>query len=93
MTASLDLTNSSWYGVSKAVGCGGPEKGSKTVTCMRSKTWQEIVSNSRTSIFFPRSDDKVVFSNYRERAAAGKFIKRVCLTSQNWVAKLELTFQ
>jgi cholinesterase len=29
--------NSAWYGVSKAMGCGGAEAGEKTVECMRSK--------------------------------------------------------
>jgi carboxylesterase type B len=68
---------SGWYGVSKAVGCGGQEKGTETVACMRSKKWEDLIGNGRSSMFMPSPDGKVVFSDYGARQAAGKFIKKV----------------
>lgn len=76
-----------WYKASQKVGCGGAEAGEKTVDCMRSKPWNEVLQaikpeGSQAALggmgdFGPMADGKVVFSDYKARAVAGNFIKRV----------------
>jgi cholinesterase len=71
----------SWYGVSKALGCGGEEAGEKTLPCMRSKPYQDILKAMKSSgqtgmgSFGPTADGKVVFADYPQRLASGNFIK------------------
>jgi cholinesterase len=76
-----------WYKASQKVGCGGAEAGEKTVDCMRSKPWNEVLRAIKPEgpqaalggmgDFGPMADGKVVFNDYKARAAAGNFIKRV----------------
>jgi hypothetical protein len=42
--SSTQSTNrhTSWYIISKKVGCGGPEAGGKTLSCMRGKSFADI---------------------------------------------------
>lgn len=54
----------------------------EVLACMRNKTTAEItaatsvgISPYGTKAFFPNTDGKIVFSDYYERAKAGKFIK------------------
>jgi cholinesterase len=74
-----------WYSLSERLGCGGAEKGSETVACMKTKPYEGILQASRSSPgkpelfrrFYPVTDEKTVFSDYDKRAAAGRFIKKV----------------
>ena len=74
-----------WYSLSERLGCGGAEKGAETVVCMRTKSYQDILQESKSSPgktelfrrFYPVTDEKTVFSDYDKRAAAGRFIKKV----------------
>jgi len=77
----------------KKVGCGGAEAGVTTVDCMRSKPWKDVLAaikpeGSQASLggmgdFGPIPDGKVVFNDYKARAAAGNFIKRPMLVGNN----------
>lgn len=79
--------NAGWYKASQKAGCGGAESGEKTVECMRKKPWSEVLGaikpeGSQAALggmgdFGPSPDGKVVFNDYKARAAAGNFIKRV----------------
>jgi cholinesterase len=77
-----------WFKASQKLGCGGREAGNeKVLDCMRSKPWKAVADaikpeGSAASMggigdFGPAPDGKVVFSDYKARAAAGNFIKRV----------------
>lgn len=77
-------TESSWFRVAEAVGCGPRTTDAIEITkCMRSKTPQEILagfSSEDTSIgatpaFGPGVDDEIVFEDYSSRhAAAGGYV-------------------
>jgi cholinesterase len=74
--------NSAWYGVSKAMGCGGAEAGEKTVECMRSKPADLIMkeldkqtTGPGITPFSPTPDGKVVFKDVAKKGDAGEFIK------------------
>lgn len=77
-------TESSWFRVSEAVGCGPRTADANEITeCMRSKTPQEILagfSSADTSIgatpaYGPGVDDEIVFEDYSSRhAAAGGYL-------------------
>jgi cholinesterase len=76
-----------WYAASKKLGCGGAEAGEKTIECVKSKSWQDLLKATKPEgsaaalggmgQFGPAPDDEVVFKDYKQRAAAGNFIKRV----------------
>jgi cholinesterase len=74
-----------WYSLSERLGCGGSEKANTTVACMRTKPYEEILQASKSGPgkkelfrrFYPVIDEKVIFSDYDKRAAAGRFIKKV----------------
>lgn len=81
-------TNSSagWWEASRTLGCGGIEAGEATLTCMRTKTWQEItdagvprrgVTANITGGFGPTLDNKGVFPDYIKRRSEGNFAKIV----------------
>ena len=61
------------------------------MACARTKTFQEILDATRlapglgavSGQFGPTVDHRVVFSNYKARAAAGQFIKKPYLTGSN----------
>jgi carboxylesterase type B len=83
-----------WYKASQNLGCGGREAGGKTVDCMRSKPWKAVIEAIKPTStqgaalggmgdFGPHADGKVVFSDYKVRAAAGNFIKRPLLVGNN----------
>jgi cholinesterase len=68
--------------VSDAVGCGGSSiAADKTLECMRSKPYTEILAGLKNSnltamgSFFPTADEKIVFRDYEKRRAEGNFIK------------------
>lgn len=74
--------NSAWYGVSKALGCGGAEAGEKTVECMRAKPADLIMkeldrqtTGPGITPFGPIADNKVVFKDVAKRGESGQFIK------------------
>jgi cholinesterase len=73
-----------WYKSSQSLGCGGVEAGAKTLTCMQSKSWQDIANsiekrgvtpNLGEGGFGPVTDNKVVFSDYARRRDTGEFAK------------------
>ena len=71
-----------WYNVSSTLGCGGPEAGSSTVECMRTKDFAAILkaieplqTTAVLSHFGPTVDETVVFSDYAQRSANGAFAK------------------
>ena len=80
-----------WFKASQKIGCGGSEAGNdKVLECMRSKPWKAVAdaikpegaaaSMGGMGDFGPAPDGKVVFSDYKARAAAGNFIKKVSVT-------------
>ncbi|KAF2404882.1 carboxylesterase [Trichodelitschia bisporula] len=81
----------SWYGASAQAGCGGAEAGAKTLECMRSKKWTDILSAIKVSggaaggmtQFGPTADGKVIFNDYAARRAAGNFHKAPMLVGNN----------
>jgi carboxylesterase type B len=84
-TTGNPLNTNLWYSLSERLGCGGVEKGKDSVTCMKTKHWQDILNATRASTgkpelfrrFYPITDEKVVFSDYEKRAADGRFIQKV----------------
>jgi cholinesterase len=79
-----------WYKASQKAGCGGRDAGAeKVLDCMRSKPWKVVLDaikpeGAAASLggmgdFGPMADGKIVFSDYKARAAAGNFIKKVRL--------------
>ncbi|KAF1809651.1 alpha/beta-hydrolase [Eremomyces bilateralis CBS 781.70] len=90
-TTGNTLNPELWYSLSERLGCGGAEKGNATVTCMRTKPFQDILDASKTSPgkpglfrrFYPVTDEKVVFSDYEKRAATGRFIQKPLLIGNN----------
>ena len=81
-----------WFNVTENLGCGGASAGiAATVACARTKTFQDIlnaipVQEGLASVlgeFGPTVDNKTVFSNYTELAAAGDFIKKPYFTGNN----------
>jgi cholinesterase len=83
--AGSDNSSSSWYAASKVLGCGGEDVGEKSVDCMRSKPFKDILTAIKSvggggrgggmGAFGPKADGKTVFSDYAARRAAGNFIK------------------
>lgn len=77
-----------WYNLSQALGCGGPESGPATAEYARQKTVDEVyeaadavaIGTFLQPDFSPWIDDKTVFTDVRDRAAKGNFVKRVCNT-------------
>ena len=78
---------SGWYNISQTLGCGGEDAGNQTVQCLREADATDLInavgeqasaSNGLSSIYVPVADGKVVFSDVKNRSAAGEFIKRVC---------------
>jgi cholinesterase len=78
-----------WFKASQKVGCGGRDVANeKVLECMRSKSWKTVAdaikpegaaaSMGGMGDFGPSPDGKIVFSDYKARAAAGDFIKKVC---------------
>jgi carboxylesterase type B len=80
-----------WYSLSERLGCGGVEKGNETMTCMRQKPFGDILQASKSGPskpelfrrFYPVTDEKVVFSDYDKRAAAGQFVQKPLLIGNN----------
>ena len=78
-----------WYSLSDRLGCGGAEKGTDSVTCMKTKPWKDILNATRANTgkpelfrrFYPITDEKVVFSDYEKRAADGRFVQKVSTLS------------
>lgn len=82
--ASGKIPHSAWYDMSRAMGCGGPEVGDRTVDCMRGKSFNDInkqldtmVSGPGITPFAPHPDGKVVFQDTAQRGDSGNFIKVV----------------
>lgn len=80
--ASGDQVKSNWYRASQNAGCGGEEAGEVTVSCMKSKSWQDILDDiapigatGLMSGFAPYADDKVLPSNISAKGEAGDFAK------------------
>jgi hypothetical protein len=78
-----------WFKTTQKMGCGSREAGNdKVLECMRGKPWKAVLdaikpegaaaSMGGMGDFGPAPDGKVVFSDYKARAAAGNFIKKVC---------------
>jgi hypothetical protein len=82
-----DRTNH-WYNLSEKLGCGGAgTEAAKTLDCLKLKDTKTIVDatkptgdgKSTVDGHGPVIDEKTIFSDYRTRAKAGQFIKRVGL--------------
>lgn len=81
-------SSAGWWESSHALGCGGIEAGEATLTCMRSKSWQEVtdtvprrgvIANITSGGFGPSVDNKTVFPDYVKRRNNGAFAKIVSL--------------
>lgn len=80
-----------WFSLSERLGCGGVEKGNETVACLRANLFQDILQASKSGPgkpeifrrFYLVTDEKVVFSDYDKRAAAGRFIPKPLLIGNN----------
>jgi cholinesterase len=81
-----------WFNASKQLGCGDASVGAeKSIACMRNQTTQSLlgaiaIANPLQAIlgnFGPTADNKVVFSDYKARAAKGQFIKRPYFAGNN----------
>jgi cholinesterase len=77
---------SQWYNASKKLGCGGPEAGEKSISCMQSKRFEDILSSRTSSPDFSKSnafgvypDNRTAWSDFYSRGKRGQFIKRVSL--------------
>jgi cholinesterase len=75
-----------WYELSTRLGCGGASQSNSTIACVKTKTMEQIVDATSsgngkrvdlTMRFVPAVDEKVYFSDYDKRGAAGRFIRRV----------------
>lgn len=84
---TLDLAAQNWYNVSDQLGCGAQ---GDTLACMRQANWTDIsaaaakvppppgTSQARSQPPFQATiDEKLVFSDYYERAQAGNLAKVV----------------
>jgi hypothetical protein len=85
-----EYRNGAWYNTSKALGCGGTEKGYETVKCVQKKSVKEILDAmppnltgfmSTVGHFGPTYDDITVFRNPYKLGREGKFIPRVSVLS------------
>jgi len=66
-----------WYNVTGQLGCGGTSTSiQSTLSCMRGKDFPTILGALGSNMFAATIDNKVIFSDYPGRAAAGKFIKK-----------------
>jgi carboxylesterase type B len=81
-----------WFNASQKLGCGGSSVGvEQSLACVRTKSTSDIltaiaVANPLQAVlgnFGPTSDNKVVFSDYNNRASSGQFIKRPYFTGSN----------
>jgi cholinesterase len=73
-----------WFALSKKLGCGGIEAGSSTLTCLQSKTVQQLQAEipapsgkgveSLVGAFGPTIDNRTVFDDVYVRAKAGNYI-------------------
>jgi cholinesterase len=81
----------SWFELARRAGCGAA-KGKESVECMKGKSLDEIMKAIGTDggkrsdlmrAFTPVTDGKTYFADYDKRAAAGQFIKKVCVSSQH----------
>jgi carboxylesterase type B len=85
--------SANWFKASQRLGCGGTEAGEKALDCMRTKPWKDVLKAIKPEgatadlggmgDFGPIADNKVVFSDYKARNAAGNFIKRPMLVGNN----------
>lgn len=89
ITAGTDeaTVRRNWYTASQNAGCGGEEAGNATVTCMRNKTSDEILTAIRPigptglmSGFGPFADDKVLPRDLVTKGTMGQFAKLPYLT-------------
>jgi cholinesterase len=85
--------SNAWYGMTKSIGCGGPEVGQSTLECAQKKTMSQIQSGSSSGMggsagdngkgigpipaFRPTVDEKTVFSDIVERTKSGLFARKV----------------
>jgi hypothetical protein len=78
---------SGWFTASAKLGCGGKEAGEKTVTCMRTKDFKEILTAISVNLtnpfamnFGPTPDEKMVFKDIKDMSDQGTFHKVVSLS-------------
>ncbi|KAL2823302.1 cholinesterase [Aspergillus cavernicola] len=75
-----------WYNVSQSMGCGGANAGEETVTCMRTKSHDELLAaiedrgSSLLGGFTPYGDGVVLPKDIAAEAEAGNFAKIPFLT-------------
>ncbi|KAF2672425.1 alpha/beta-hydrolase [Microthyrium microscopicum] len=74
--------SSGWFQASQKLGCGGEEAGEKTMPCMRTKKWEDILDsierrgvtpNLGAGGFGPSYDGISVMPDYNKRRAEGNF--------------------
>ncbi|KAI9654263.1 MAG: hypothetical protein M1831_005428 [Alyxoria varia] len=87
-----ESASKSWYDAAKKAGCGDESDGAqKVLDCMRTASQETLLKaqasgpglSSVLGNFGPTIDDKTVFSNYTERALAGKFIQKPAIVGSN----------
>jgi cholinesterase len=73
-----------WFTASAKVGCGGKEAGAKTIACMRTKPYEQILNaitvdliNPLAISFGPTPDNKIVFADWSNMSRTGDFHKVV----------------
>ncbi|KAJ5604443.1 alpha/beta-hydrolase [Penicillium lagena] len=66
---------SGWFNTSLQLDCGGPEAGIKTLECMKTKSYMDILSAVQ-GYFGPTADNRIVWANYTSQRIRGAFVKR-----------------
>lgn len=69
--------SAAWFAASEKLGCGGASVGiSCSLACVRGKNLDAVLNATASGRFAPTVDEKIIFSNYPARAAAGSFAKK-----------------
>ncbi|KAJ5671981.1 Carboxylesterase type B [Penicillium longicatenatum] len=90
---TMEQSAKAFYNISASLGCGD-RSDDRVLECMRQKPWQDIfnISNSYPQmpsatvpepVFHPTADEITVFSDYKKRAAEGKFARLPYLVTCN----------
>lgn len=75
-------SQSSWNQAANAAGCGIAGDGDQ-LACMRSKSYQDLISAIGTLTFAPTPDNKTWFNDFSNRAETGKFARIPLLIGSN----------
>ena len=79
-----------WYNLSRSLGCGGEEASEQTLDCVRQVNATALINavgaqaadnGGFPTLYHPVVDEKIIFSDVRNRSLAGQFIQKVSLRS------------